>query len=501
MNIEFDWHVGGEDDQVETLAQVRRRRRRPWPWWIWATLAAVVVCALTGGYLFVQRRYREAQDQLVFQIQSVADLEARAYAGQDRDLFLEQQDARDDEWYHLQAIRIGQDCLQRGSSIQRTDLESGHRVPAYLCQPVLPAEVQDVELRGDVAWVEVVEGDPAVRRARFYRQTDQGWKHTAPRDDFWGVAIQLNYGDIVFLYHRRDQPYVDPLVDGIVKTFDEACAELGCTTGQVPEFNFAIQAASGRPPTVQEDIFMLDSPWLAGILLDETQPPPYQRQLEYAIAYQIASDYLQSLTGREYLSSLGAAMAHEYAAWKSERSADKAPIVGRLVERHGETALPTILRSLEHVRTLNLVMVQWLRLSPTDAPIDYFQTLLNIEQEALVAGRRETYLFLQDNAEPRWVEMRERLFDMAQSNGEWTLAPVKVQTVTVAGDLARVTLENPASLPDGRLLDPRDQTVFFRRRDGDWKHTATVYLSGTGVDRPSAMPSDSVSTPAPDQRT
>ena len=64
------------------------------------------------------------------------------------------------------------------------------------CAPVLPAKLTHVELQGDIAWVEVIEGEPPVRRVRFYRQTERGWVHTAPRESFWGKEVTLRSGPI-----------------------------------------------------------------------------------------------------------------------------------------------------------------------------------------------------------------------------------------------------------------------------------------------------------------
>jgi len=465
VNIEFDWRVGDQNDNQETLAQLKRRRRPPRPWWFWLLLVGIVAAATAGGVLYVKDRARQAEEQIVFQIQSTIDLEARAYERQDVGLFLEQQDKSDLQWYELQSRRMDTDCLEKEDADSAQD---------HVCQPVpvLPAQVQDVDLRGDVAWVEVIEGDPALRRARFYRQTDQGWKHTSPQKSFWGVAVELNYGGLIFRYHRRDEPYVDSMVEAAVQTFDEVCTELGCALEALPQFDFAVHNAPGAPIQKKDSVYQLDSPWLAGLPLDETQAAPYQDQIEYAIAYDLASLSLASLAGRQGSTELVDALAHEYAVWKSQDAVDEAPILKRLVAKHGKEVLPEVLLSLEHIRTLNVVLVQWLLISPTDHPVDYFQTLLDIEQEALYAGRKETFLLLQDPVEPGWIAQQQALYTQVRAKGELPLPAVKVQSVEVSGDLARVTLE-PHS-PDELSPGWTDETAFFRRRQGDWKRSSSA---------------------------
>lgn len=462
MNIEFDWQVGDQNDKQETLAEVRRRRRPPRPWWFWVLLVALVGAIAAGGVLYIKDRTRNAKEQIVFQIQSTIDLEARAYERRDLGLFLEQQDERESEWYALQSLRVDTGC---------SDPELVDSGMEFLCQPVRQAQVRDVDLRRDVAWVEVLEGDPALRRVRFYRQTDQGWKHTAPQESFWGVAVELNYGGLVFRYHRRDEPYVEPMIEAAAQTFDQVCAELGCVLKALPEFDFAVHSAPGAPIRQVDSIYQLVSPWLVGVPEDETQPAPYQDQIEYAIAYDLASLALVPLAGNVRSTELVDAMAHEYAVWKSQDAVDGAPILKRLVARHGKEALPEILRSLQHVRTLNVVLVQWLLISPTDHPVDYFQTLLDIEQEALSAGRKETFLLLQDSEEPGWITEQQARYTEVRANGDLPLPEIKVQSVEVSGDLARVTLE-----PSSDEVSPgwTDQTAFFRRRHGDWKRSSST---------------------------
>ena len=70
----------------------------------------------------------------------------------------------------------------------------------------------------------------------------------------------------------------------------------------------------------------------------------------------------------------------------------------------------------------------WLGISATKQPVPYFQTLLNIERDALRAGRRHTFLLLQDDTKGWWVLEQEGLFVLAQA-GDQPLPPAKVQTV------------------------------------------------------------------------
>ena len=108
MSLQFEWQVGddGDDDRWETIAEItghnRRLRRRRTFRWVWIALLAAIVVAAACGYISVRRRYRAASKQITFQIQTAVDLEARAFAEGDEDLFMAQQDQTSLFWYMSQ---------------------------------------------------------------------------------------------------------------------------------------------------------------------------------------------------------------------------------------------------------------------------------------------------------------------------------------------------------------------------------------------------------------
>ena len=102
MGIQFEWQTGSDDGQWETIARTDRGRwLRRIPRWAWIVLVAVLVVSAGGGYVVVRRRYDQARHEIEFQIQSVIDLEARAFAQGDEDLFLAQQDDQWPDWYNF----------------------------------------------------------------------------------------------------------------------------------------------------------------------------------------------------------------------------------------------------------------------------------------------------------------------------------------------------------------------------------------------------------------
>jgi hypothetical protein len=175
--------------------------------WTCGGLIVVLILSVGGGTLTVRHRYRKVLRHIAFQIQTVIDLEARALTDNDRDLYLAQQDEAALDWVQRQAAHIWPSAPRSGSGmVGRAALESkSARSDRRLAR--LRAEVQRVEMRGSVAWVEVTTGQGAVRQARFYRKTPWGWKHTAPRTAFWQEALELDYGRVIVRAHERDQPH------------------------------------------------------------------------------------------------------------------------------------------------------------------------------------------------------------------------------------------------------------------------------------------------------
>jgi hypothetical protein len=207
MKVRFDWQVVNEGEiPTQEAHRDRLARLRKVPRWVWYVALAVLATCTLAGALRVRQRYRETQRRVTFQIQSVIDLEARAFtnagraptAAVGRDLFLAQQDETARRWYVRQKQRVRGDCWR---------IPPGQAAQWDPCAPVLPAKLNHVDLRGDIAWVEVVEGEPPVRRIRFYRQTGRGWVHTAPQQSFWGKEVTLQADRFVAKYHERDEPY------------------------------------------------------------------------------------------------------------------------------------------------------------------------------------------------------------------------------------------------------------------------------------------------------
>jgi hypothetical protein len=455
MDVQFEWQVGTEDGDWETLAKTERRAWFRWlrrvRWWTWLIAAVILLSVVAGGYFLLRSRYEQLSREIEFQIQGVIDLEAQAFARGDVGLFLEQQDPAAPDWVALQRKRIMGECD---------------------CDPVLPAQIQDVALHRDVAWVQVIEGESEVRRVRFYRQTEQGWRQTAPRVEFWGAPIELHYGEQIYRYHVRDGPYVDPLIEQIQKTVDQVCGTLECPGLADMVVVFSIDALPGQAPALRDNLLVIASPWISGLPPDGKWSDQDLHTLAYQVSYQLTARALRAAVSRD-LEPLYLALIDEYAAWCARGDAAQAPILRRVIDMRGTQVLASMFATLPMTHTLSTFLNKWLLLSPLGHEKAYFETLLNIEREAINLGYRDTFLLLQD-AQTSWQNRQELYYETMQQNN-LTAAPVVVQSVEMNGRRARVTVRGPTvELQDGF---PRtiDVLVFFRFSDGDWKHTSLVY--------------------------
>ncbi len=464
--IDFEWQVGGEGGEWETIAETKRQPQRKWSWRVLVTAGLLLLVASTASYLFLRRRFQEANRQITFQIQSVIDLEVRAWNRGDVDLYLRQQDELALDWYGRQTQLIR---------------ERHERGPA---EPLPPIQISQVNVQGDVAWVETIQGPAPLRQMRFYRREANSWLHTAPDETFWGTAVEYRYGEqLIFRYHQRDQPYIDPLLDRLGKLFYKVRRTVYCPETNKFEIHFVTEFETGQPAP---HVIFVSSPWISGIPLEGEWSDRHIERAARMLAYRVA---LAAFPDAPYLdNSPQRAIIDEYAVWMSTQDPTQAPILGRIIARHGPDILPQVFESFrDDPTTLGWFLERWLALDPPsgDNAVDYFEMLLNIEQEAFLAGRRDTFLLLQDSQEAMWQSHQEYVFDQVQDRAALSFPPIKVDRVVWAQDHALITSNAP------RLLHSRPVTV-FRLRNGDWKHNDFASTSYRLPALPNATP-----TPTP----
>ncbi len=474
MGVQFEWQAGNEGGDWETVAKVerspRRSRLRRVRWWAWVILAALVVSVAGGAYLVVHRRYADAQRQLAFQIQGVIDLEARAFAQGDQDLFMAQQDPTDTTWRIRQKQRISTFCTAQAAA------QPVNSSPEQ-CAPVLPARVEDVELHREVAWVRVTQGQEPVRRVRFYRRTLAGWKQTSPQAAFWRGPVEFEAPGLLVRYHTRDRPTIDPLIERIAQAHRDACRTLGCAADAILEIEFAVDMPPRALPDPTGRRLTLASPWLSGIPLDGQMRPADLDALSYRVAHAVALQRMSTASGQQS-DPLRNVLLTEYAAWSAHQDEAQAPILGRIVQQHGVDALSEVSTWLQDdgsEHTLSALLGRWLGLSPDQDRVAYFQALLDIERQAIVSGRKDTFLFLQEPDET-WQQLQAAFYEQAPSQPNWLArSAAQVQSVEIVRDLALVTLIEPPTGIHGFNPQTLGQFAFFSLKEGDWRHGTPLY--------------------------
>jgi hypothetical protein len=466
MSVQFDWQVGSDEGRWETLASRRRGLRLNWPWWVWTILTLILVGAVAGGYVFLRERYARAARRAQFQIQSVIDLEARAFARGDEVLYLEQQDTTDRDWFRRQRLRIQPDCPER------LDPQQARR--AY-CVPVLPAQVLSLDLQGDVAWVEVQEADPPVRRTRHYRRMSGGWVHTAPQPAFWREERETHFGRVTIRYPARDRSVLLPLLERISVARRDVCRTIYCPAVTELDVIVSIDAPPYVRPYLEsdpepqgDDRLYLSSPWLTGIPIE--QPLEFATET-YWVTYAVAARAVRA-TIEQSLDPLQQAVIEEYARWYVTEDPRQAPILGRIIEENDAGALQEVFRGLRTEDSLDAFVSFWLPISSVEQAETYFETLLRIERDALAVGRQDTFALLQDSRQPWWVEEQQERFVQYQKDDSTSLPEVHVQAVRVDGTLAIVTLEPRSVLPPYLT-----EVIYYRRRGQDWLHTSAALAS------------------------
>ncbi len=492
MPVQFEWRVEG--DREETIAEDRRTALPPWTGRaLKLGFAGIIVIALLG-YALLRIHYERAREKAEAEIGEIMALEDRAFAQGDRNLFLEQQDSTSPAWYALQRLRVDPNCAAGpacpdtrfpGLCPEEPLIELRRpNVLETLCAPVSPAEIAHLELRGNVAWVEVVEGTPLVRRVRFYVKTPGGWKHTVPQAGFWDQEVRMVSRLATVSYHSHDQPYVKPLAEHIIQIADDVNSMLRYwpSRGRL-EVEFAATAAALQAPylTYPSDSgrprLVLASPWLTGVPVEEAQGRTELNELTYWTVYALLADEMQRAADQGDLSQLQRAILSEYVAWYVDRDTTQAPILGRIIERHGTEALPRISLSLRGARLLGLFLLRWLSLHPQDR--ETFEMLLNIERESILVGQKETFMLLQD---PEWMALQAAYFADAQGTNPYgTLSTVRVLQIDIRQEAARVQLAQVPLALEGHPPQTLNGYAFFRHRNWDWKHASTAYAALWGA--------------------
>jgi hypothetical protein len=261
------------------------------------------------------------------------------------------------------------------------------------CPFGLPATVQTVELRGDIALVEVVTEHEPVRLARFYRQTDLGWRHTAPQATFWGQELVLDYGQAIVRCYERDLPYVEPLVQEILRTLDQVSPMLGTPSNGTLEVSFI---PDDGPPGLFSGRIVLPSPWLSGIPVDGAWSEAYLDELTSWVTYQVAFQLIYADAERG-LGQIREALLEGDAASQAQKGTTLASGI-ESDARHDDDPLPQVLRTLQSVQSVYAMVLLLAEspLAPSALDMGRLEALMAVEREASRVGQEAISLLLDE---------------------------------------------------------------------------------------------------------
>jgi len=300
--IELEWTIIDDDEGwSQKQAHPPSKPRR------WRAIAAValVLIALVGAAIILARhRLEQQQRQLNAQFQALIDLERHAIANGDSELYLSLLDRRERVWFRS----------------QQNTFEALAGDPQAWPQ----LHVTQVEWVDDYAWVNVAltlgQDGERFTWIRFFRWTGDNWRLTAPDPNYWGETRTQIVGPLHFVYHERDERYVEPIASELTDWLASLCADLDCPDDLALIVRLTLPFPHHRALSTRPDVIELPSP--AAWPQPAHGPPniPSVDFLSDTIAQYIA---FESAGGREHWTyqAEGAWLVHAAAQWALERAA------------------------------------------------------------------------------------------------------------------------------------------------------------------------------------
>lgn len=263
MSSDFEWHFGDEfpekeNEEERTHKPVSRR------WLPWLVALLVVAGGAGAWWRGRQRNLAEAEAQ----VRQVAQLELRALAEGDRELYLSLQDYYDRSWKKAQEAYFDTGALP---------------LPLHGATTSVSTSVESARIVGDGAQVEIVytatlpSGEEASFRAlRFYRLRDGGrWLHTSVDPEVGGRIKTFVLDDIEITAFERDAGWIDPLTTDVVAGAYRFCRLASCRRSLSLELNLAANLEEAAEP----DDATLPAPFLVGAPENEAARAAWEASL------------------------------------------------------------------------------------------------------------------------------------------------------------------------------------------------------------------------------
>jgi hypothetical protein len=301
MGAELEWTVvDDEGGWPEPIAPPPRARQPQRHTLLFAALALIAL--ISGVTLLLRYRISQNQRQLRADFQALVDLEARALARGDRELYLSLKSRDDVAWFQE----------QQGAF----DFYAAH--PEAWPHP----KVTGVELVDDYAWVQTTtpwdERGEQVQDIRFYRWLSDTWRQVAPDLRYWGPFQERTIGPLHFLYRQRDEPYIEPLAAELTRFRTHLCRDLGCSTRLTLTVQLTLPHLYEYPAYPSPRLLVLPSPTIWPQPIDGPPQLPTigfrSEDLAYYLAFEAAGG-----KGRWESNTRGAFLVQATANWTHRR--------------------------------------------------------------------------------------------------------------------------------------------------------------------------------------
>jgi hypothetical protein len=293
--LSFEWEIEEQSGPPRHLGEGRtpptrsRRRLR----WIVVTLALLALIAFSVR-AWVLRRL-QTLEKTEEGLHAAVELELKALADGDADLFRSRQDPTDRRWQRDQVQRfIVQDPT--------------FNLPAPGLQPVdRPWEIEEIELLGRSAQVDLLrwfqnpldERDSGLplRLTWFYRQEeDGGWYHVPPPEDYWGVPHWWSAVRLDVRGSEKEAELLRPIVDDLAMLVLEGCQLFECPPG----LHYSLNLEDTLRPQITGDRWALPSLVWTGLPAREMARAVWEGAMRRWVVEALAESQVRedALTGR-----------------------------------------------------------------------------------------------------------------------------------------------------------------------------------------------------------
>jgi Tol biopolymer transport system component len=213
MAVELDWRFGNEVPDKGPEEKPRPRRRR---WRVWLGLGGALLLLVGVGLYARWRAQRDALAEIEAEVRAVAQLELRALAEGDTELYFSLQDDADPAWRRAQETRAELDALLPPP------------LPGLTTTAVI--SVESARVVGEAARVEFVRmaglpggGMAPFRVVRFYRLSDDGrWLHTRADRGYAGHTVVFIGERVAMTSFETDREWIEPgafKLEGLAEQF------------------------------------------------------------------------------------------------------------------------------------------------------------------------------------------------------------------------------------------------------------------------------------------